>query len=75
MSGRLLTRLLTLGLLLLGTPGWCAIPTNFEDAKQLLREQVYHDQNQDGPQGPLHCGCDWDWTGTSGGLSRCGPAV
>ncbi len=43
-------------------------PDNFNDAKRLLREHVYFDQNHQGQLGTLYCGCDWKWTSTSGGL-------
>lgn len=52
-----------------------ATPTNFNAAKQLLRQQVYHDQHRQGALGTLYCGCDWEWTGSSGGqvdLASCG---
>uniref|UniRef100_UPI0030DC1E15 endonuclease n=1 Tax=uncultured Marinobacter sp. TaxID=187379 RepID=UPI0030DC1E15 len=41
-------------------------PANFSQAKVLLKEQVYYDQNQSA-QGTLYCGCQWQWTGASGG--------
>lgn len=43
-------------------------PANFTQAKILLKEQVYYDQNQNasGP-GTLYCGCNWEWAGASGG--------
>lgn len=52
-------------------------PANFSQAKVLLKEQVYHDQNQS-VQGTLYCGCQWEWTGASGGradLVGCGYGV
>lgn len=52
-----------------------AAPTTFNEAKLLLREQVYFDQNQNGTLGTLYCGCNWQWTGASGGridLNSCG---
>lgn len=42
-------------------------PENFRAAKVLMRESVYEDQNQSGHLGTLYCGCDWRWTGESGG--------
>ena len=53
-------------------------PANFEEAKQLLRQQVYFDQNQSSTLGTLYCGCSWRWTGASGGrvdLASCGYQV
>ena len=41
-----------------------AAPANFDQAKTLLRQHVYFDQNT---QGDLYCGCQWDWRGRSGG--------
>lgn len=69
-----------LALLLFVSAGVSAhyLPANFEDAKQLLREQVYFDQNSNGALGTLYCGCDWRWTGASGGrvdLASCGYKV
>lgn len=52
-----------------------AVPTSFNEAKLLLREQVYFDQHQNGALGTLYCGCNWQWTGSSGGrtqLNSCG---
>lgn len=51
------------------------MPATFEDAKRLLREQVYFDQHQSQTPGTLYCGCNWQWTGSSGGrvdLASCG---
>lgn len=64
--------------LLLGlaaVPAQASAPETFADAKRLLREQVYADQNLAATPGSLYCGCQWDWTGTSGGrmrLNSCG---
>lgn len=47
-------------------------PSTFTEAKKLLRQNVYHDQTK---AGTLYCGCEWNWTGASGGrinLSSCG---
>lgn len=41
-----------------------AAPNTFETAKTLARQQVYHDRTSDGT---LYCGCNWEWTGRSGG--------
>lgn len=49
-------------------------PGDFSEAKRLLREQVYNDQNQS-PAGDFYCGCKWEWVGKSGGRmdpSSCG---
>lgn len=43
-----------------------AAPSDFEQAKIESRQYVYHDRNQ-GAGGDLYCGCDWRWTGRSGG--------
>lgn len=58
-----------LPLLLLATLLSCtalAAPPDFEQAKIESRQYVYHDRNQDAG-GDLYCGCDWRWTGRSGG--------
>lgn len=50
-------------------------PDNFVQAKKLAREKIYHDQNLGQKPGTLYCGCNWEWTGTSGGridLASCG---
>lgn len=47
---------------------------SFEQMKQRLRNDVYHDRNI-GKGGELYCGCDWQWVGRSGGridMSSCG---
>lgn len=41
-----------------------AAQANFDQAKTLLRQHVYFDQNT---QGDLYCRCQWDWRGRSGG--------
>lgn len=54
-----------------------AEPGSFREAKLELRQQVYHDQNLS-DQGSLYCGCQWQWTGASGGrvdLASCGYKV
>lgn len=54
-----------------------AEPGSFREAKLELRQQVYHDQNQS-DEGSLYCGCQWQWTGASGGrvdLASCGYQV
>jgi deoxyribonuclease-1 len=45
-------------------PAVLAAPTSFEAAKVLARQQVYHDRNE---HGSFYCGCQWQWTGRSGG--------
>lgn len=72
------TRLLLLLFLLvagnLSAASWPG-PLNFQDAKLLLREHVYFDQHIRGGAGTLYCGCQWQWTGASGGrvdLASCG---
>lgn len=69
---RSLTVVLTLAL---AGAGLAAPPTSFESAKEVARQQVYFDQNDGGETGTLYCGCDWQWTGRSGGRvdhSSCG---
>lgn len=47
-------------------------PQTFEQAKIELRRHVYHDWNSDGD---FYCGCQFEWTGVSGGrvdLASCG---
>lgn len=54
-----------------------AAPENFSQAKRLLRQHVYNDQNA-GADGTFYCGCDWSWVGKSGGqinLNSCGYKV
>ena len=51
-----------------------ASPDDFSQAKRLLREHVYQDQNQSAA-GDFYCGCKWEWVGKSGGKmdqSSCG---
>lgn len=48
---------------------------NFSQAKKILRDKVFFDQNH---QGTFYCGCDWRWMGASGGrvdLASCGYSV
>lgn len=51
-----------------------AAPDNFSEAKRLLRQHVYQDQNLS-QAGDFYCGCKWQWVGKSGGkmdLAGCG---
>lgn len=51
-----------------------AEPRDFSQAKRLLKEHVYYDQNA-GQGGTFYCGCDWSWQGRSGGridTNSCG---
>lgn len=51
-----------------------AAPDDFSQAKRLLREHVYADQNHSAA-GDFYCGCKWEWTGKSGGVmdpNSCG---
>ncbi|MCR7874380.1 hypothetical protein NS942_34640 [Pseudomonas aeruginosa] len=51
-----------------------AAPDNFSEAKRLLRQHVYQDQNLS-QAGDFYCGCKWQWVGKSGGkmdLASCG---
>ena len=53
-----------------------AAPENFSQAKRLLREHVYHDQNAS--RGTFYCACQFNWVGRSGGRldpSACGLTV
>lgn len=43
-----------------------AAPEDFSQAKRLLKEHVYNDQNQSAA-GDFYCGCKWEWVGKSGG--------
>lgn len=66
---------LSVFLILFSLSALSAAPESFSEAKRLLREQVYADQNLLNNPGSLYCGCQWDWTGTSGGrmrLNSCG---
>lgn len=50
-------------------------PETFSQAKIILKEQIYFDQNQNGSMGTIYCGCNWQWVGRSGGIvdhKRCG---
>lgn len=52
-------------------------PNSFTEAKVLSKNQVYKDQNKQG-EGTLYCGCQWEWSGKSGGqvdLASCGYQV
>lgn len=54
-----------------------AMPTSFNEAKKIARNEIYFDQSA-GNQGTLYCGCQWQWMGKSGGrvdLSSCGYQV
>jgi len=42
-------------------------PDNFSQAKVVLKNKVYFDQNHNGAMGTFYCGCDWRWVGKSGG--------
>ena len=49
-----------------------ATPITFEQAKQLAREQIYFDRND---EGSTYCGCQWEWVGKLGGrvdFQSCG---
>lgn len=55
-----------------------AAPTNFNQAKKIIKTHVYYDQNKNGALGTFYCGCDWDWYGESGGridFASCGYQV
>lgn len=57
---------IALGLLCSATTVALAAPADFSQAKRLLREHVYFDQNQTAA-GDFYCGCQWEWVGKSGG--------
>ncbi|MGK0581159.1 endonuclease [Proteus mirabilis] len=68
---------LALGLFIITLNVSAQAPENFTKAKQLAREHIYYDQNQNN-QGTLYCGCHWEWVGKSGGrvnLASCGYQV
>lgn len=53
-------------------------PQNFRQAKIAIKQSVFHDQNKNGANGTIYCGCDWKWVGESGGRvdhSSCGYKV
>lgn len=53
------------------TLAWAA-PATFDQAKVEARQYVYHDRNT---VGTFYCGCEWVWTGRSGGridFDSCG---
>ena len=58
--------LTTLSFLLSVTFTASAAPNDFSQAKRLLRDHVYNDQNQTAA-GDFYCGCKWEWVGKSGG--------
>ncbi len=69
----LILMLLAVYFSLFSITGWTAA-TSFNEAKTLLRTQVYHDQSKGG-EGTLYCGCQWTWVGQTGGrvdLASCG---
>lgn len=55
-----------LGLFLTVAVGVNAAPADFSEAKRLLRQYVYADQNHT-ERGTFYCGCQWEWVGKSGG--------
>lgn len=55
-----------LGILLAASTVAIAAPDDFSQAKRLLREHVYADQNHSSA-GDFYCGCEWEWVGKSGG--------
>jgi deoxyribonuclease-1 len=70
----MLIRLLPFLLLVLATTLHAA-PATFDRAKIEARQYVYHDRNE---AGTFYCGCNWTWTGRSGGrvdLASCGYKV
>ena len=64
---------------IISSAAFAAAPERFDEAKIVAREKIYYDQNRN-PQGEgtLYCGCQWEWTGKSGGridLNSCGYRV
>lgn len=60
--------------LLIPTSLQAAPPSNFAQAKVIAKQQIYYDRNTSA-QGSLYCGCQWKWTGKSGGridFNSCG---
>lgn len=47
-------------------PALASPPSTFTEAKVVAKQQVYLDQANSG-MGELYCGCQWSWTGKSGG--------
>lgn len=69
-----LAKLTTLSFLLCASFTASAAPNDFSQAKRLLRDHVYNDQNQTAG-GDFYCGCKWEWVGKSGGrmdAASCG---
>lgn len=67
--------LLSLGFL--SSAANAAPPRNFQEAKKIARNYIYHDQNTS-PNGTIYCGCQWQWTTSTGGapvLNSCGYEV
>ncbi|WP_145840202.1 endonuclease [Marinobacter sp. P4B1] len=71
----MLTRAMTAALLLaLSLSSYADTPSSFRQAKVWAKEYVYLDRNTS-DYGTLYCGCQWRWTGESGGridLEGCG---
>lgn len=42
-------------------------PQTFSQAKVIVKENIYFDQNKNGALGTIYCGCDWQWVGKTGG--------
>jgi deoxyribonuclease-1 len=59
-------RLIVIAGLLSVSAAVTAAPQDFGQAKRLLREHVYQDQNLT-DAGDFYCGCQWKWVGKSGG--------
>jgi len=59
-------RLIVIAALLSVSAAVTAAPQDFGQAKRLLREHVYQDQNLT-DAGEFYCGCKWKWVGKSGG--------
>ncbi|WP_312593864.1 endonuclease [Stutzerimonas nitrititolerans] len=53
--------------LLLASHAYSDTPTNFTAAKVIAKQKIFFDQAA-GAEGELYCGCNWKWTGKSGGM-------
>lgn len=72
MPSRLYRYLISPLLLVLLSSLALAAPETFTQSKKELRQYVYQDQND---KGDFYCGCNWEWTGASGGrvdVKSCG---
>jgi|SRR5690554_5029853 len=77
-SAQMFTRTVVAALLLaISSLSYADTPSSFRQAKVWAKEYVYLDRNTS-DFGTLYCGCQWRWTGESGGridLQGCGYEV